>query len=467
MAHLKDNPFTPARKEAAKLRLALTGASGSGKTWTALLIAERICELEGGKIAFLDTEGRSARKYADRFSFDVYDLSHDYRPQRYIIGIQAAAQFGYTVVVVDSLSHAWMGLGGVLDIVDTAAQKMGGNSFAGWSKGRPAQNNLVDAIINADIHVLGTMRSKTEWILETDPKTGKTKPVKKGLAAVQSSDFEYEFDVVIRLDMAHMMTVSKSRCHSLQAESEYDNAVDVGTALHNWLADGEIIQHEPEANVIAFVSPNSSDPPPDDTPPPASNNGPVPDDKPKVKAKSKAPEKKVSAQAVRENQVFDQLQALFSNRDGFNGYLDEYGPDNADTAWTWKQTATQIAVAIFLHRCELVYKYGTGTVYTILEAKTLKAYFKDDDSRTFDHAWQAIQDYTPPPATASQRAKEAWDILVDEERQRDVPGRDWFIKRALDILRVMDTTPAPVLANNVLLQYAEEKQVAALKAASG
>lgn len=232
------NPFVPARKEQSRLRLAITGPSGSGKTWTALLITEQLAALRGGKIAFLDTEGRSARKYAGRFSFDVLDLSQNYEPKRYIAAIQAAAQYGYAAIVIDSFSHAWNGVGGVLEIVDRAGKKMGGNDFAGWSQGRPAQNQLVDTLLNANIDIIGTMRSKTDWVLETDER-GKTKPVKRGLAAVQSADFEYEFDVVINMDMTHTMSVSKSRCQDLVCEEEYRDTAYVATSLFNWLSDGD------------------------------------------------------------------------------------------------------------------------------------------------------------------------------------------------------------------------------------
>lgn len=232
------NPFVPARKEQSRLRLAITGPSGSGKTWTALLIAEQLAALRGGKIALIDTEGRSARKYAGRFSFDVLDLSQDYSPKRYIQAILAAAEHRYAVIVVDSFSHAWNGVGGVLEIVDRAGKKMGGNDFAGWSQGRPAQNQLVDALINANIDIIGTMRSKTDWVLETDER-GKTKPVKRGLAPVQSADFEYEFDVVLHLDMTHTMAVSKSRCADLVSEEEYRDTAYVATSLYNWLNDGD------------------------------------------------------------------------------------------------------------------------------------------------------------------------------------------------------------------------------------
>lgn len=234
---IETNPFHPAVKEKSKLRMLLSGPSGSGKTWSALLIASKIAELEGGKIALIDTEGRSASKYAGTFTFDVLDLSGDYDPQRYITGIKAAVQFGYTILVIDSFTHAWKGAGGVLEIVDKAGAKMGGNDWAGWSKGRPAHNAFIDSIINSQVHIIGTARSKTLWELVTNDR-GKQEPTKIGMGADQSADFEYEFDVAAQIDMAHKMHITKTRCPILDTDTAIDDTDYVAQTLHAWLTDG-------------------------------------------------------------------------------------------------------------------------------------------------------------------------------------------------------------------------------------
>ena len=241
-----NNPFTPAKKVQSKLRLAVSGPSGSGKTWTALLLATELATLFKTKIAFIDTEGRSARKYGADFDFEVMDIANNYDPKVFIDGIRAASHFGYGILIIDSLTHAWNGSGGVLDIVDRAASKMGDNSWAGWSKGRPAQNNLVDAIINAPIHLIGTMRTKTEWVQIPNPKNpSKMMPSKVGLAAIQSADFEYEFDLAFQIDMEHVINVSKSRCRSLPVNSDWNDSKKVAKLLHDWLTDGEQAPPQP------------------------------------------------------------------------------------------------------------------------------------------------------------------------------------------------------------------------------
>ena len=112
-------PFTKATKQEAKLRLALAGPSGSGKTYTALQIATHL----GGPIALVDTERGSARKYADLFSFDVLELD-SFHPERYIEAIHEAEEAGYAVLILDSLSHAWAGKDGALELVDKAAKRL-------------------------------------------------------------------------------------------------------------------------------------------------------------------------------------------------------------------------------------------------------------------------------------------------------------------------------------------------------
>ena len=121
--------FKKATKEQAKLRMGIIGPAGSGKTYTALLTARNL--VPDGKIAVLDTERGSASKYADIFEFDVCELE-SFHPENYIKTIQAAEEAGYDVLIIDSLSHAWTGKDGALELVDKAAARERGNSFAAW-----------------------------------------------------------------------------------------------------------------------------------------------------------------------------------------------------------------------------------------------------------------------------------------------------------------------------------------------
>lgn len=224
--------FVHAVKQEAKLRLAIAGPSGSGKTYTALAIASRM----GKKIALVDTEHGSASKYADLFSFDVMEMEPPYSPNRFAAAIREAQTAGYDVLILDSMSHIWNGTGGLLEEVDKIARaKYQGNSFAAWKDATPIYNNLVDTIIQSGIHVIATMRTKQDYVIVTDDK-GKSKPQKVGLAPIQRDGFEYEFDIVLNMDLENSGIVSKTRCADLNGKIFDKPGKEFADIVITWLA---------------------------------------------------------------------------------------------------------------------------------------------------------------------------------------------------------------------------------------
>jgi hypothetical protein len=199
--------FTKATKKQARARIAFEGPSGSGKTYTALITARAL----GKRIALIDTEHRSASLYADEFDFDTLPLDR-YDPQVLIEALAVAAASGYDVVIVDSLSHFWMGTDGMLEQVDKAAKRSaGGNTFGGWKDMAPLERKMIEAMLAFPGHVIATMRQKTEWVIEENDR-GKKVPRKIGLKAVQRDGLEYEFTIVGDLNHENELVVSKSRC---------------------------------------------------------------------------------------------------------------------------------------------------------------------------------------------------------------------------------------------------------------
>lgn len=223
--------FKKAVKSEAKLRLAIAGPSGSGKTYTALAVATAL----GGPVAVVDTEHGSAAKYADLFEFDTLNMEPPFHPRRFVEAIQDAAAAGYKVVVLDSLTHAWNGTGGMLDIVEEIAKRMKSpNSFAAWKDATPVQNALIDAILHAPIHVIATMRSKQEYVLQ-DNGRGQQVPRKVGMAPQQRDGFEYEFDVFLDMDTGNNAIVSKTRCPALAERVFAKPGADMAAILLDWL----------------------------------------------------------------------------------------------------------------------------------------------------------------------------------------------------------------------------------------
>lgn len=245
------NPFRRASKVQLKLRMALIGPAGSGKTYSALNIGQHL----GEKIAVVDTEHGSASKYAGLFAFDVLELG-SFHPQMYIDAISAAEQAGYGVLIIDSLSHAWMGKDGALELVDKAAKRSpSGNSFAAWRDVTPLHNKLIEAMLAAKLHLIVTMRSKMEYVQDKDDK-GRTVIRKVGLQPVQRDGLEYEFDVVADLDTDNTLIVGKTRCPQLTGVVLPKPGKDIADTLKAWLADGT-----PSAALPRVPQPESSQAP--------------------------------------------------------------------------------------------------------------------------------------------------------------------------------------------------------------
>jgi hypothetical protein len=236
--------FTKAVKQQEKLRLALDGPAGSGKTWTALIIATDIAAKAGGRVAVIDSERSSARKYASDFDFDHLTLP-DWSPHTYMGALRAAEDAAYTVVVIDSFSHAWEG---VLELKDNAtARSRSKNSYTdGWREATPVHNQLVDAVLRFDGHVIATLRTKTEYVIDDDGSIRKV-----GLKPIQREGVDFEFDVVGDMTAENSMVISKTRCSALAGQVIRKPDRRLAETLWGWLNDGEPTVTATEAKALA------------------------------------------------------------------------------------------------------------------------------------------------------------------------------------------------------------------------
>ena len=240
--------FRKAERRKAKLRLGITGAAGSGKTYGALLIAKGL----GGKTVLLDTENGSGDLYASEFNYDVGAITAPYTVEKYLEGIKQAENLGYDVIIIDSLSHAWAGEGGLLEQVDNiAAGSRSGNSYTAWRQITPMHNKLIEAMLTSSCHIIATMRSKTEYIIVENDK-GRKEPRKVGLAPVQREGMDYEFGVVFDLGQNHMATVSKDRT-SLFDGKTFQLSEETGETLKKWLESGIDLKQRKELLAKIFA----------------------------------------------------------------------------------------------------------------------------------------------------------------------------------------------------------------------
>jgi hypothetical protein len=224
--------FKRAVKHEAKLRMALAGPAGSGKTYTAMTLASALAE--GRPFALVDTEHGSASKYADLFAFDVLELD-SFHPDYYVEAIHEAEAAGYDVLVIDSLTHAWSGKEGLLEQVERFTKlKYNGNTFRAWADATPIQNRFIDALAGASLHIIATMRSKVEYVVETNER-GKASPRKVGMAPIQREGVEYEFDLFGEMDQDNTLVIHKSRCPALSGAVIAKPGSAVADTLKSWL----------------------------------------------------------------------------------------------------------------------------------------------------------------------------------------------------------------------------------------
>lgn len=243
-----------AERKQRKLKAALVGPSGSGKTYTALELARGLAG--DGRVLLLDTENSSSELYADQHEFDIANLT-DTSVKSYIAALKEGERLGYSVVVIDSLSHAWEYL---LEEVDNEQKRnRGGNSFAAWKNVTPIYRELVDAIVRAGCHVITTMRAKTDYVMEefTD-SSGKTrtKPVKVGLAPVFRQGGEYEFDLVATLDHEHNFIPEKTRLAWMAGLVVKNPSRELGAKIGQWLSAAKA---EPVATPTPVAAHESDD----------------------------------------------------------------------------------------------------------------------------------------------------------------------------------------------------------------
>jgi len=237
--------FKTAQRTQAKLRLAIDGPSGSGKTYSALLIAKGLAGGDLTKVALIDTERGSGSLYADLGPYAILDFGPPYTVKRFVTAHDAAVEEGFTVIVFDSLTHFWSGEGGILDAVDKFSKaSTSGNSFAAWKQGTPLQKQLFDTMLASPVHVVATIRSKTEWVLEENEK-GKKVPRKVGLAPDQRKDIDYEFTLVLDLSRDHIAQASKDRTGLFDDRLEVPSEA-MGTELAAWL--GSATPEPPKAD---------------------------------------------------------------------------------------------------------------------------------------------------------------------------------------------------------------------------
>lgn len=222
--------FQKAKREQVWLKVLLSGASGSGKSYSALKVATGIAKECGSGIAYIGTEGSRNKYYADEFDYDLLELEEPFECEKYIEAIDAAVEAGYKVLIIDSMTHEWKWLNDVHD-------KMPGNSFTNWGKLKPRHHKFMDKVLNSPIHIIATARGKDDWVLED--KNGKQVPKKVGMGQQQDKDISYEYTVSLMIAQdTHVASADKDNTKLFDGRFEVLTEKD-GVRLYEWANKGD------------------------------------------------------------------------------------------------------------------------------------------------------------------------------------------------------------------------------------
>lgn len=213
-----------ASKKQAKIKLALSGCSGSGKTMSSLLLAYGMTN-DWSKVAIVDTEHGSADLYAHLGNYNVLVLASPYTPESYIKAIEVCEKAGMEVIIIDSISHCW-------EFLLEFHSSLQGNSFTNWGKITPRQNAFTHKILTSRCHIIATMRTKQDYVL--NEKNGKFVPEKVGLKSIMRDGIDYEFTIVLDIDMKHYAKASKDRTNLFMDKPEFTITPATGKIILDW-----------------------------------------------------------------------------------------------------------------------------------------------------------------------------------------------------------------------------------------
>ena len=241
-----------AKRNAAKIKLSLAGASGSGKSFSSIMLAYGLCK-DFNKICVIDTENHSASLYSHLGDFNVINISAPFHPDKYIEAIKLCEDAKMEVIIIDNATHAWSGKGGCLELHEKETAKMKiPNSFTAWNMITPIYQRYIDAIINSSCHIICALRSKTDYVMSE--RNGRQVPQKTGTAPMIRDGFDFEMSVAFDLDQQHKAFCTKDRTGLFQDKESFVITPDTGRKLLQWCNNGEAISVDEVSRRIGGVA---------------------------------------------------------------------------------------------------------------------------------------------------------------------------------------------------------------------
>jgi hypothetical protein len=221
-----------AERKNVKIKLGLQGSSGSGKTMSALLLAYGLTN-DWSKIAIIDTENHSAELYSHLGAYNVLSLEPPFSPERFKEAIEVCKKAQLEVIIIDSISMEW-------DYILEQHSQLAGNSYTNWAKFTPRHHSFVQSILQANAHVICTMRAKQDYVL--NEKNGKFVPEKVGLKSIQRDGLDYELTIVFEIDIKHNAVATKDRTELFSGKTEFKISTETGKEISEWCKKGILIE---------------------------------------------------------------------------------------------------------------------------------------------------------------------------------------------------------------------------------
>lgn len=220
-----------AQRQHVKIKIGLQAPSGAGKTVSALLVAFGITN-DWSKIAIIDTENHSSELYSHLGSYNVLNLETPFSPERYIEAIEVCLKAHIEVIIIDSISHEW-------DYIVEQHGQLAGNSYTNWSKFTPRHQKFISAILQANAHIICTIRTKQDYVLQE--KNGKQVPEKVGLKPIQRDGIDYEFTLVFDIDTKRNAIATKDRTGLFVGKPDFQLSSQTGQKIAEWCQESLIL----------------------------------------------------------------------------------------------------------------------------------------------------------------------------------------------------------------------------------
>lgn len=212
--------------------------SGCGKTMSALLLARGFVG-PTGKIGLADSESRRGELYADVIpgGYETVSFEPPFTPARYIQVQQAIVQGGAQIGIIDSGSHEWEGIGGVLDMAGENEQRSGKAGLHNWKTPKLEHAKFVLSLLQSPIPLIICLRAKykTRQIKEN----GKTAIVKDDYTTpIQADDFIFEMTAHAEILQDHSINLTKCSHPSLRKcfPEKGPISIEHGELLAAWCA---------------------------------------------------------------------------------------------------------------------------------------------------------------------------------------------------------------------------------------